>query len=331
MPRIVVLSAELLALISGQDGVIYRQQALTAGMTVGSITSRLRSGHWRRLLPEVYLTNSGEPTFRQRLVAALLHVGADSAIDGSSSCRFHRIESVSTPNDHVFVVAPFGSPARSIGFVTVRRTIAPITMCSTQYVRYVDAPTAAIAATRRMRRPQPVLATLGEVLQRRIASYEDLLRAHIQGPPRNARFADDALEQLAAGVRSPSEADFRALAMTSTILPELEYNVWLRLRCGRVVCVDALIESSAVVHETNGRRYHEREDLFADMQDRHDALTASGLVALHNIPARISQRGREVIAQVERTHLIYDGRGMPDGVERLDGPPGLPSALAVAG
>jgi hypothetical protein len=111
------------------------------------------------------------------------------------------------------------------------------------------------------------------------------------------------------------EADFRALAEASVVLPEVKYNVWLRFPDGRLLCIDALVKSSAVVHETNGRVAHAREDLFEDMQARHDFLTTHGLVALHNTPRRISTRGREVISEFERTHLRYEGRGMPDGVE----------------
>jgi hypothetical protein len=117
--------------------------------------------------------------------------------------------------------------------------------------------------------------------------------------------------------RSAPEAEFRKLAEASLILPPAEYNVWLRLPSGRVVCVDALWRSSALIHETNGRRAHARQDLFEDMQERHDELTTAGLAVLHNPARRIWGRPREVITQTERCHLIYDGRGLPPGVAVL--------------
>jgi very-short-patch-repair endonuclease len=188
---------------------------------------------------------------------------------------------------------------------------------STDLLRYVDAASAVIAATRRMRSDRSVLAALSDALQRRVTTYDDLIRAHVQGPPRNARPADQALAHLAAGTRSAPESDFRKLVLASSVLSDVAYNVWLRLPDGRRLCVDALIPSSAVVHETNGRSGHAREDLFEDMQERHDALTASGFTVLHNSPRRIQRRGREVIAQVERCHQLYAGRGLPAGVEIL--------------
>jgi hypothetical protein len=166
-----------------------------------------------------------------------------------------------------------------------------------------------------MSRPRPALAALSDAIQRGLTSYDQLLRAQAEGPPRNSRLAADALAQLGDGILSVAEADFRTLAIKSKILPSVEFNVWLRLRCGRRVCVDALIQSSAVVHEVNGRIAHAREDLFEDMQERHDAITTNGLTVLHNSPRRILRCGSAVIVQVEQCHLLYDGRGLPDGVE----------------
>ncbi len=251
------------------------------------------------------------------LIAAVLFAGSDAAVDDASACRFHGISSVPDEDGQVYVVVPWGSAARSRRFVTVRRTNAPIRYLSTRVLRYVDPATAVIAATRRMRNERAVLAALSDVLQRRLTTYDDLVRAHVEGPPRNSRLADDALEHLGAGTRSAPEADFRRLVGASALLPTPEFNLWLRLSSGRVVCVDALFRSSAVVHETNGRAVHAREDRFEDMQERHDALTAEGFTVLHNSPRRLGLRGREVIAEVERCHLRFNGRGMPSGVVEL--------------
>jgi hypothetical protein len=307
----------LAALTSAQDRVIHRDQALTNGLTARAIKYRLQAAQWRLLLPDVYLTHDGEPSRRQMMVAALLYAGSDAAIDGVDACRFHGVKAVAVDDHLVHVVVPWGSAARSCGFVVVRRTLAPITTVSTDLVRYVDPATAVVAATRRTRSRRMVLAAMSDALQRRITTYDDLVRAHVQGPPRNSRYADEALDHLGAGTRSAPEADFRALVEASVVLPNVGYNVWLRLSSGLVVCVDALIESSAVIHETNGRVAHAREDLFEDMQERHDTLTAEGFTVLHNSPRRLRVRGREVIAEVERCHVRHQGRGLPLDVRIL--------------
>jgi hypothetical protein len=303
--------------IAGQDYVLHRDQALALGLTPRAITYRLGQRQWRLLLPDVYLAHPGDPSRRQRLKAALLYAGPNSAIDGADACRFHGLKSVAVDDNKVHVVMPFGDTARSRGFVVVRRTIGKIRTVSTALVRYVDPATAVIAATRRMRSDRAVVAAYSDAVQRRITTYDALLRAHIEGPPRNSRSGDAALAAIGAGVRSAPEAEFRKLAEASLILPPAEYNVWLKLPTGRVVCVDALWRSSAVIHETNGRSAHAREDLFEDMQERHDELTSNGFVVLHNAPRRIWQHSREVISQVERCHLMHEGRGLPPGVEIL--------------
>lgn len=315
MPKRLATDPSLQLLVAAQDEVVSRGQALSRGLTRHAIDHRLACGAWQALLPSVYLTHRGEPSRRQMLVAALLYCGDDSAIDDVDACRFHGISSVGVDADRVFVAAPQGSPARSRGFVVVRRTAAPLRVVTTAMVRYVDPAAAAIAATRRMHRERSVLAVLSECVQRRIASYDDLVRAHVQGSPRNARLADIALEHIGVGVRSAPEADFRKLVEASGVLPPLLYNGLLRLPNGRLISPDALAIDAGLVHETNGRRPHSREDLFDDMQERHDAMTEAGLIVLHNAPRRIRLRGREVIAQFERVYARSAGRGLPKGVE----------------
>ncbi|HWA67373.1 MAG TPA: hypothetical protein VG899_13515 [Mycobacteriales bacterium] len=320
MPLRCDVDPRLPGLIAYQDHVVHRAQALEHGLTQPAIGYRLRRELWRPLLPEVYLTHPGEASWRQMLIAAVLFAGPASAIDGADACRFHGVQAVAVDQERVQVVVPYGEPVRSRGFVVVRRTLAPFDVVSTGVIRYVEPATAVVAATRRMRQSRLVLAAFSDAVQRRVTTVDDLCRAHVQGPPRNSRFGDQALAALASGIRSVPEADFRRLADASAVLPQVEYNVWLRLACGRVVCVDALIADSGVVHETNGRSAHAREDLFEDLQERHDALTTSGLIVLHNPPRRLREHPREVVAQVERCHARYAGRGLPSGVTRLRWP-----------
>ena len=318
MPRRCPTTAELPHLVAAQDFVVSREQALSAGMTPGAIKHRLASGQWRLLLPNVYLTHPGEPSRRQMLMGALLYAGPEAAIDAADACRFHGITAAAIAESCVCVVVPWGCATRSRGYVRVRRTTHHFRVVETSRLRYVDAATAAIAAARSVRQERRVLAILSDAVQRRIATFDELVDAHLRGSRRNAKPADAALEHIGAGVRSAPEADLRRLVQASTTLPPLAFNAWLRLPGGRVVCVDALITSSAVVHEVNGRRAHAREDLFEDMQVRHDALTAAGFVVLHNTPRRIQRQPRSVLAQLEQCHARYDGRGLPLGVTMLD-------------
>jgi hypothetical protein len=315
MPPRCTTDPHLPDLVRDQDWVILRDQAISAGLTRRAIDHRLSTGQWQSLLPRVYLVHPGEPSRRQMLIAAQLYAGPRSAIDAADACRWHGIKAVSVDESKVHVVEPWGEHARSTGFIVVRRTLAPIRTVIGHKLRFVDPASAVIAATRRMSSDRAVLAVLSDALQRDAVSYDALLHAHIQGSPRNARKADEALASLAGGARSVPEAEFLKLASASAVLPPPTCNATLRLPNGRLVTPDALYPDAGLVHETNGRIAHRRDDLFEDMQERHDAMTAAGLTVLHNSPLRLARRSREVIAQVERCYLRGVGRGLPLGVE----------------
>jgi hypothetical protein len=334
MPRRCRVHAHLAAVLAGQDHLVTREQALAMGITEASIQHRIRTRQWRLVLPNVYLTHAGEATQRQRLVAALLHAGPSSAIDAAVACRFHGIESVPRRDD-VDVVVPMNAPARSRGFVVVRRTQAPIRTVDTQLLRYVEPAAAAVAAARRMRDERALLALFSEVLQRRKTSYDALVRAHLEGPPRGSRLAGVVLDDLAKGMRSAPEVDFGRLAAASAILPTPLFNPLIRLPSGELISPDALIVDAGLVHETNGQRHHAREDRFDEMHERHDAMTTAGLTVLHNSPRRLRREGRQALTQLERCYLRLAGQGLPPGVVMLrPGPPGTPWLVprdAIAG
>ncbi|HET6909885.1 MAG TPA: hypothetical protein VFH54_11145 [Mycobacteriales bacterium] len=309
------LPRALSALASQQDWVLAREQILAHGLTRHAITHRLRPDGWQILLPSVYLCHPGEPSRRQLQIGALLYAGDDAAVDAADACRFHGVKAIAIDDDIIDVLAPWGTKARSRGIVRVRRTLRPFGVVHSQRVRYVEASTAVIAAARRMRRERSVVAALSDAVQRRIVTPSELLAAHALGSPRNAQLTGRALEHIAVGIRSPAETDARVILEASNILPKPIYNCLLRLPCGRLISPDALIVDAGLVHETNGRAPHARDDLFEDMQERHDVMTAAGLTVLHNSPRRLWRAGPDVLAEAERCYVRLAGRGLPPGVE----------------
>jgi hypothetical protein len=47
--------------------------------------------------------------------------------------------------------------------------------------------------------------------------------------------------------------------------------------------------------------------------ERHDAMTAAGMIVLHNPPSRLLRQPREALSEIERCHQRNDGRGLPAG------------------
>ncbi|RSS33995.1 hypothetical protein EF912_37135, partial [Streptomyces sp. WAC07061] len=64
-----------------QLGLATRHQlTATAGVPGGTVTSRTRpGGPWQRLLPRVYLLQTGPPDHRQRALAAVLYAAEPAA------------------------------------------------------------------------------------------------------------------------------------------------------------------------------------------------------------------------------------------------------------
>ena len=104
-------------LLTRQNLVITRNQALDCGMQPDVVYRRLRAGgQWRRMLPGVYLTVTGTPTPDQRDMAALLYAGPGGTLTGAAALRRHgmRIQSQS-----VDVLVPASRRRQNSGYVVV--------------------------------------------------------------------------------------------------------------------------------------------------------------------------------------------------------------------
>jgi hypothetical protein len=316
MPRRLETDPRLPAVLADQDSVLARGQALGLGLTRGAIQHRVSLGLTQWLLPGVLLFAPGEPNRRQRLIATTLWAGEGSLIDGPCACWWHGITSPSYDASIVNVVVGSHSPARSQSFVRVRRSDAPMKGLGNGIVRYVDRPTALVVTASSLP-DRAATALLAEAVQRRQVEPVDLWRAVEVAPRRGRTRVCSALRDLSAGIRSVAEADVRRIVAGSRALPEPLWNCWIRLPCGRVLSPDALWPGSRLVHETNGVRFHAWGTDFESMQERHDAMTAAGLVVLHNAPRRLREAPAAILREIERCHVANHGRGLPAGVEML--------------
>lgn len=320
MPKVTRISPVLAALIEEQDGVITTRQLAAHGFSRDALDRRVASGRWQRLLPRTILTTSGVPTRRQRLYAAAFWGGDGAAIDGPDACDWHGLRLTGSGPDRVHIVVPRLSPARTQGFVKVRRAVAEISIDGRTVVPYVDAATAVVVAARGARTTRSAIALLSRALQTGLVDLAQLGAARSSIGDKWCAPVDAALVAVGVGLRSPAEHDARAVFLASRVLPAPRWNQWLDLGDGGgPLCADALWDEAAMVHETNGRDYHAWGLAFEEMQARHDRLTAAGFVVLHNSPRRIRSSPDAVRAEVERAYARYAGRGLPPGVRLLAG------------
>lgn len=294
-----------------QDGLVTRRQALQQ-LTEDELRALL--GHeWVVVLPGVYLTTPGSITKMQRRRAALLRAGGQAMLTDLDALDLYGVPGL--PLDRsVHVLVPDAVKRTSKDFLVIRRT--PRFPPPRQLRGFPVAPPERALAdfVRRHGDGREALAVAASALQRRTVDRDVLVEEALRGPARGRPRLARVIEKLDRGVRSVPEDDLRTLVLRSRVLPEPLWNCLLELPDGKVVSPDALFVDAALVHETNGRQFHAGYDEFEDMQRRHDAMVAAGLVVLHNSPRRIANEARAVVAQIEACYQRNAGRGLPAGV-----------------
>jgi len=283
-----------------QHLVISRAQALACGMSPRALNIRIApSGPWQRLLPGVYLTVTGTVTQEQREMAALLYAGSESLITGIAAARRHRLR---TPGpDVVDLLIPWTQRRQSIAYVRVHRTRRlPPRWLVTGKIRFAEAPRAVADATRSMTRFDDVRAVVCEAVQRRACFVNDLVAELEAGSSAGSALLREALAEVADGVRSVAEADFRVLILRSD-LPRPVFNARLIDVDGTLIAVtDAWWQEAGVAAEIDSRAYH----LAAADQDRttgrHDKLTAHGILALHFSPRRVKDDPAGILREIRQ-------------------------------
>lgn len=321
MPRRVEFTPALLGLIAHQDGVVAMWQLAAHGVGWAPARGRLKRGEWQRILPQVLLTHGGEPTRRQRMIAARLWAGPESAIDAAAAASYFGFQRVPLLPGHVQIVAPFESPVRSRDWLKVRRTIAAIETVNTQRLRYVVEPMAILVAARDVHDVDRATDMLSRALQIGKVTQLELQAAREMLGRKGCGALDRALVSVGVGLRSASESWLRDVVKSSLLLPEPLWNQWLDLGDGgQPICADGLWKEAAMLHEVQGREYHAWGLQYESTSRRTERVAASGLMPTGSTPLRLLREPLVVRGNLERTFALYDGRGMPPGVRLIDPP-----------
>jgi hypothetical protein len=280
--------------------VISRKQGLTCGMSSRALDLRVAwSGPWQRLLPGVYLAATGAVTQEQREMAALLYAGPQSLITGLAAVRRHRLRPPGL--DVVDLLIPWTQRRQSTAYVRVHRTRKmPPRMFVTGKIRFAEAPRAVADAARSMTRFDDVRTVVCEAVQRKACTVDELAGELNDAPSAGPALLRRALAEVADGVRSVAEADFRVLIVRSD-LPRPVFNAQLLDVDGTLIAItDAWWQEAGVAAEVDSRAYH----LSAADQDRtterHDKLTAHGILALHFSPRRIRDDPAGVLREIRQ-------------------------------
>ncbi|MFJ3860997.1 hypothetical protein ACIPRL_32815 [Streptomyces sp. NPDC090085] len=296
-----------------------RHQLVASGVPDGTVTSRSRpGGPWQRLLPRVYLLQTGPPDRRQRALAAVLYAaepgsdplsGATAALTGGAALALLGIpDAPCTPAD-VLIRAPrklAGTPdVRTVPTTRWPRTITVSGVPSARPVR------AAADFAARAEDPDRVRSTLAHVVQAGWCHPQDLhteLRAArlLARPGVRA-----AAAELLVGVRSIAEARARD-AIEGTDLPAALWNARLHTLDGSFLASpDAYWPDEGVALEIDSAEYHYTRDAWQATLRRRLRLEAHGVLVVSATPSMIRDTPTEVLEAVRTLLALAASRPGP--------------------
>ena len=232
MPRRSNFDEQALARMLGkQRGVVAREQLFGCGMSEKAVRYRLRDeGPWQRLLPGVYLAQTGSPSADQREMAALLYAGPDSVLTGAAALRRFGLGPRTATVD---VLVPAGTQKRNAGFARILRTTRlPEPVGVAGEARFAFPPRAVADAARGMAHIGDVRAVVAGAVQRGKCPIGRLRYELDSGSRRGSALLRRALAEVADGVRSAAEADLHAVIKHAR-LPMPMFNP--RLFAGQVL------------------------------------------------------------------------------------------------
>jgi hypothetical protein len=280
--------------------VAHRRDLAALGVDKDRIRRALRRGRWQEPVPGVIVLHSGALTRHERHLTALSWAGPGSRLSHTSALRLLgaridepqvrlRVAGVrgdyAAPEDAglVQVSAPHGRHLDSVGFVVVHQSRRPLGDLVVDGLRTTTAARAAVDVALTAARRQDVEHVVADVLQKRLATLEQL-SAEVRAAGRlTTRWLRDAVGDAARGIRSVGESDLRRIVVAAG-LPEPEWSAPVVTPAG-TYHVDALWRDRGVAAEADGAAFHlSAADWSADLR-RQNAIQRVG-IRLFRFPVR---------------------------------------------
>ena len=282
-------------LLSRQDGVIGRAQAVAAGMSTEAIRFRVRTERWIQVHGGVYVAADHPWTDRARVRAGVLAAGPDATAHGMTAAWWDNL--TTRVPAMIDVTVPRRRKARALSGVRIRRrdlshldrlglydlwlTTTPLTVLEAAVAAGADGP-----------------ALLDRALQRRVR-YPALHRTHCRTLGRHGSPAATAL-LAAATDRAGSQAEL----LLKALLRREGITGWQQhpMRLGYEL--DFAFAAERVVIEVDGWAWHVDRDRFQHDRERQNALVNAGWRVLrftwHDLTARPAQVITEIRSALDR-------------------------------
>lgn len=292
--------------------VVTLHEAEALGYPFHVVRRRVRRGRWQRLAPGVYCTTP--PAGRiDHLTAAAKHGGVGAVVSGTAALYEYGVRAAARPQREL-VLVPLDGGARSHGRIVVRRTPNLPPPCTRPGPALAPVARAAVDHARRLTRLDDVRAVVAEVVQRDLATVEQL-RAEVELGGRNGRaLVRRAVLEVTAGSQSAPEAHAACL-LTAAGLGPFEQNPLLKF-AGRKYYPDFLWRALRAILEIDSFEHHFKRADWQATLERHFALEAAGYSVIHVPPSALAD-GAAFVSKVRvwlSTRAVINSRLVPDFV-----------------
>lgn len=315
-------------LLSVQDGIVSRQQALHSGLSRRQIARRLQSGKWQRVHPGVYATFSGTLPPDARLWAAVRWAGRGALLSHETAAGIHGLVDIS-PRGSIHVTVPLERhPAKRAprrGIIVHRsdqskpQFHSPFKLPCTR-IEDTVLDLAAAAPTF-----DHAYAWVARAVSRKLVTVS-VLRAALDGRGRIRwrEWLTQALEEdLQEGVYSSLERRYVRDVELAHGLPRSRHQE-RREFGGRAHYRDNWYADCRVVVEIDGPAYHQNERVQLDKDRDNRNLAADGVQTLRFGPVGVTERACASAALVAATLQRNGWQGAPHPCRR----PGCPVGRA---
>ena len=271
----------------------------------------LPGGPWQRLLPGIILLHNGEPTRRERAIAALLYAGPNAVITGAEACRRYGLHVPEQfPETDVHVLVPHQHKILSSEFVTVERTSRLPDPWQREGIQLAPTVRAATDAVRRIRVEEPIGRLLVEAIQRGRCAPQELMRELDRGTKRGTALPRRLLEEW-LDLRSVAEAHAKDLSRR-LLVPPTHWNPEIRDASGRYVgCPDGWWEDVGLAWEIDSFDFHFHRDGYARTLRRNNRYSAAGIMVVQTLPSRLRDDPVGVIEELEAAHRAAAAQPRP--------------------
>jgi very-short-patch-repair endonuclease len=245
----------------------------------------------------------------QKEIAALLYAGKGSVITGVVALRRQGIRVPDTAA--ITVLIPVERRRQSTRFVRVWRTARmPEQVCANGVVQFAMAARAVADAARELTSLRDVRAVVAEAVQKRRCQLDRLTEELDQGPVRHSARLRGVLAEVADGIRSVAEGDFRSLIQRAR-LPMPIFNARLYAGQTLIAVTDAWWPDAGLAAEVDSREWHLSPEDWEETLRRQTEMSRHGISVLRFTPRKIRDEPAEVIADIRAAIEAGRRRGLP--------------------